>query len=514
MAERAVSVGRSAHGPLCPDGRAAAEPPSAAPCPPNHRPFVLAATILASAMAFIDGTVITIALPILQADLDTSFAAVQWVVNAYTLTLGALILVGGGLGDRLGRRRVFVWGIVVFAIASVVCALAPNAPTLIAGRAVQGIGAAMLVPQSLAIIAAAFPKDVRGRAIGAWAAASAITTAIGPLIGGVLIDAAGWRMTFWMNLPMAAAALWLAVRFVPESRDERADAAPLDWAGAGLGVIALGALMGALTLAASGGDGAIATLLGVVGLIAAASFVVAERRAHDPIVPMDLFGSRAFTGANAMTVCLYGALGGVLFLLPFELVERRGMSPTETGLVFAPFGVIIGVASRFAGAWADRVGERLPLALGSLVAAAAIGALALNPPGLAVGVVIPVMALALGMALVVAPLSTAVMNAAPDARAGAASGVNNAASRLAGLVAVVGLGAIASLVFGAALNDPGLGGAGPRFGLLPDAGAASRAAHEAAFLAGYRIAMAAAAFAALAAAVIAALALRPAPAAP
>ncbi len=453
-------------------------------------------------MAFIDGSIVTIALPTLQSDLDASFSALQWVVNAYALLLGGLILIGGGAGDRFGRKRVFIVGIAVFALASLACAAAPDALSLILARAAQGIGAALLVPQSLAIIAASFPKEVRGRAIGIWAGASAITTAMGPPLGGLLIDALDWRAVFWINLPLSAAAIWLALRHVPESRNEVASGA-LDWAGGALAVIAFGAMTFGLTLLSEGGGGAVQTALLVgIGALGLAAFVRIEARTANPLMPLTLFRSRAFTAANIMTLFLYGALSGILFLLPFDLIQRRGLSATEVGLALLPIGIIIGVLSRVSGRAADRLGVRGLLASGALLVAAAAVVLALAVDSFWAGVLAPVVVLASGMALVVAPLTTAVMNAADDAHAGAASGVNNAASRLAGLFAVAILGSVASLVFIAEASAAGVSGQGMRFGVLPGADGPDRDVLEGAFLSAYSTALwVAALWSALAAAI-------------
>ena len=489
--------GESVHRPLCPDGRTVIDAECSEPCAERSRPYVLAATILASAMAFIDGSIVSIALPAIQSDLDASFAALQWVVNGYALLLGGLILIGGSAGDRFGRRKVFLAGLFVFALASLLCALAPSIEALIVARCLKGIGAALLVPQSLAIIAASFPKDVRGRAIGIWAGASAITTALGPPLGGILIDAFDWRAVFWINLPLSAVAVWLTLAHVPESRDETTSG-PLDWGGGILAIVAFGALTVSLTLI---GDDwralpwpAALIAVGIAGLVL---FVRTEARVTAPLMPLSLFDDRVFTGANVMTLFLYGALSGALFLLPFELIERRALSATQVGLVLLPFGVIIGTLSRVAGAWADRIGPRVPLAAGSLLTSAAAAALAVSFDNLWLGVVVPVGVMALGMAMVVAPLSTAVMNAAPDRQAGAASGVNNAASRLAGLFAVAIVGATASVVFGSELPP------GARFGELPAVGEPGRSVREDAFVHAYGIAMALAAVWSLLAGIVA-----------
>lgn len=499
-----MTHGVGLHRPVCPEGRSVADAPCEAPCAESARPFVLAATILASAMAFIDGSIITIALPVLQAELGASFASLQWVVNAYALLLGGLILVGGAAGDRFGRRRIFMIGLVLFAVASIACAAAPSVRFLIGARSIQGIGAALLVPQSLAIIAAAFPRDVRGRAIGIWAGASAITTAMGPPLGGVLIDWIGWRSVFWVNLPLSAGALWLAANHVPESKNEAADG-PLDWLGGALGIVGFGALTGGLTLLAEPDSGKTApfALLGI-GIVSLIALLRTEKSAANPLVPLSLFASRDFTGANLMTLLLYGALSAVLFLLPFDLIERRGLSASQVGLTLLPFGLIIGIVSRFAGAWADRAGPRWPLALGAALVAVAAAGLAIGGETFWAGVLTPVLAMSVGMGIVVAPLTTAVMNSAPEARSGTASGVNNAASRLAGLFAIAVVGATASVVFFDSVDATALSSTAQRFGELPAASDPERATLEAAFVHAYRVAMTFAAVWGLLAALIAA----------
>lgn len=471
--------------------------------PPRARRWILVGTIVASAMAFIDGTVVNVALPALQADLGAGFAALQWIVNGYALTLGGLLLIGGAAGDRLGRRRVFVAGIALFAAASLACALAPSAQALVAARLVQGVGAALLVPQSLAIIAAAFPKDVRGRAIGVWAGASAITTALGPPLGGVLVDALSWRAVFWINLPLSALAIWIALAHMPADPGAGDAAGPLDWPGALLAVAGFGlvTLALALTLGAEADVGlAVLAALLAAGLAALAGFVAVEARAPSPLMPLSLFESRSFAGANGLTLFLYAAFVTALFLLPFELQSRRGLGATEVGLTLLPIGLVIGLGSRVSGAWADRAGPRLPLALGSAAVAAGAAWLALGLQGYWIGIVAPVVAIALGMALAVAPLTTTVMNAVDEARVGAASGVNNAASRLAGLFGVAIAGSVASAVF---LARAGGAAGEARFGTLPPPGDPTRTTLEAAFQAGFSAAMALAAACAAAAALVA-----------
>ena len=488
-----AGAGSAFHQPFCPDGRAALDLRFEAGCPEQNRPFLLVATIIASAMAFIDATVVTIALPPLQADLNATFQAVQWVVNAYALFLGALILVGGGAGDRLGRRRTFVTGTVIFAAASLACAFATSVEWLIVARSVQGIGAALLVPQSLAIIAAAYPRAVRGRAIGIWAGASAITTSLGPPLGGFLIDAFHWRAIFLINLPLAAAVIVLTLRYVPESRNDMISGS-LDWLGGLLAIVAFGSLTAGLTFI-SDTSGAHALVIPALcfGAIASVLFVFREARAASPVMPLSLFGNRGFLSANIMTLFLYGALTGILFLLPFDLIERRGMSATQVGLTLLPIGIIIGTLSRLAGVWADRHGPRGLLVVGSFLVAAGAAALAYSAADYWIGVVGPIVISSVGMALVVAPLTTAVMVSAPDNQSGAASGVNNAASRLAGLFAIAIIGAVASVVYLGELRDTGIPLDDLRFGVLPDAGQADHAVFEQAFLSAYQAALSTAA---------------------
>ncbi|MGI9383515.1 MAG: MFS transporter [Methyloligellaceae bacterium] len=442
------------HRPWCPVGGSAMRRPCDAPCEVEARPFVLAATILASAMAFIDGTVVHIALPAIQRTLAADFSALQWVVNIYTLFLGALILVGGALGDRIGRRRIFVVGIGLFAVASALCGLAPTAGTLIAARGLQGLGAALLVPQSLAIIAASFPEEVRGRAIGTWSGFAAIATAAGPILGGTLIDLASWRAAFWINLPVAAVAIWLSLRFVPESRS--GDDRPIDILGAGLVTAGIGALTVALTRAAQVGPtdvSVIAALIAAVALLVV--FTALEARLEAPMMPLGLFRSRNFSAANAITLFLYFALSGVLFLLPFNLIQVHGYSALAAGTALLPFSVVMGLFSRRAGALVDRIGPRPPLIAGPAIVAFAcvVFAMTRDDPSLVTGVLPPMILLAIGMTISVAPLTTTVMNAVAEPDSGLASGVNNAASRLAGLFAVALVGVLAQLLFSDRLRD-------------------------------------------------------------
>lgn len=448
------------------------------------RRFVLGATILASSLAFIDGTVVTVALPSIQQGFDTDFQAVQWVLNGYALMLGALILVAGGLGDRFGRRRVFLLGIVLFTIASVACALATNVEMLVVARIIQGIGAAMLVPQSLAIITVCFPKEVRGKAIGTWAAASAATTALGPPLGGLLIDAFDWRAVFWINVPLAGIAIWMTLHAVPESKDPSATGS-VDWLGSVLAIVGFGALAYGLSAFSEGTDvGGLVYATMIVGTLIIAAFAYSQTRVTNPIVPPLLFKSPVFTGTAIATVFLYGCLYGILFLVPFELEVHRGLSPTEMGLALGSVGIIIGAGSRYMGGVSDRLGPRRFLLIGTAVVTLSCAVFALAIEDFWVGIMVPLVMLSLGMTVVVSPLTTAVMNAAPDGKSGAASGVNNAASRIGGLFAVAILGAFAGLVF---INNAGDGG--DRFGVLPETGAANYGQLESAFTTAYQSTM-------------------------
>jgi MFS family permease len=348
----------------CDEGviRAASETPG---CAARARPWVLAATILGSSMAFIDGSVVTVALPAIQADLTTSVAGAQWVANAYMLMLGALILVGGAAGDRFGRRRVFALGIAIFTAASVACGLAPNTAALIVARAVQGIGGALLIPGSLAIISAAFPADERGKAIGTWAGFSALTTAVGPVLGGWLVDTLSWRAIFFINVPIALLTLGLAFWHVPESRNA-SDDGTVDWRGALLAMLGLAGLVYGLT-AASDFDWMDPMVLGVLlgSGLALAIFVWYEARAPSPMMPLGLFRSPVFSGANAITFLLYFALGGILFFLPFNLIRIQGYSATLAGAAFLPFTLIMGGLSRWSGGahpplWCAKASDNRP----------------------------------------------------------------------------------------------------------------------------------------------------------
>jgi EmrB/QacA subfamily drug resistance transporter len=423
-------------------------------CAERSRPWVLAATILGSSMAFIDGSVVGVALPAMQADLAAPVSEAQWIVNAYMLLLGALILSGGAAGDRFGRRRIFIIGVIAFTAASVGCGLAPNAAALIAARALQGIGAALLVPNSLAIISAAFPEKERGRAIGTWAGASALTTALGPVLGGWLTDSWSWRAIFFINVPVAAVAVAISLWHTPESHGTARSR--VDWLGAALAVVGLGCLTYGLTLASDArwiDLPVLASLL--VGGAVLAAFVWFESRTAAPMMPLQLFRSPAFSGANAITLLLYFALGGAMFFLPFNLIRVQGYSAALAGAAFLPLSLIMGLLSRWSGGLIERYGPRRLLIAGPLVAALGLALFAV--PGIGgtywKTFLAPMAVLGFGMAISVAPLTTTVMRGAQDRYAGVASGINNTTARVAGMLAVALLGAIAVGEFGRALDE-------------------------------------------------------------
>ncbi|EPJ42399.1 putative Multidrug resistance protein stp [Streptomyces afghaniensis 772] len=406
--------------------------------------WILLTTVLGSSMALLDSTVVNIALPRIGRDLDADLAALQWTVNAYMVTLAGLILLGGALGDRFGRRKVFVVGVVWFAVASLLCGIAPNAGVLIAARALQGVGGALLTPGSLALIQASFHPDDRGRAVGLWSGFGGVGAAVGPFVGGWLVDGPGWRWVFLLNVPLALLCVPVALRHVPESGDQRVHGR-FDVLGAVLGALALALVTYALIEA--GGDGAVVAVSAVAGLTAAVAFVVVERRRPDPMMPTDIFASRQFTAVNLVTLCVYAALGGFFFLAALQLQVVVGYSALAAGTALLPTTVLMLLLSARSGELADRIGPRIPLTVGPLVCAAGMLLMLRVGPGASyVADVLPaLMVLGLGMVTLVAPLTATVLGSVDVARAGLASGINNAAARAAGLVAVAALPLLAGM---------------------------------------------------------------------
>lgn len=429
--------------------RTACAPDAAHAHGPARKRWVLAACILGSSLAFIDGTVVNVALPAIQRELGASVYQAQWVVESYALLLAALLLVGGALGDRFGRKRMFLLGVAVFAAASLACALSGTVHQLIAARALQGVGAALLVPGSLALIGAHFPEDERGRAFGTWAGFSGITSAAGPLLGGYLIDRLSWAWAFAVNLPLAALVVAITWSKVTESR-QAGPAVGLDLGGAVLATAGLGALVFFFIEAPARGWRAPEVQLALgFAAIALAGFFLVERRHPAPMLPLALLRNRQFAGANLITLLLYAGLGGGLFFLPLNLIQVQGLSATAAGAALLPFILIMFLLSRWAGGLVDRHGARGPLVAGPLIAAAGFGLLAL--PGTAssywTGFLPGIAVLGLGMGIAVAPLTTTVMNAVGTDATGTASGVNNAVSRVAGVLAIAVFGALMATLF-------------------------------------------------------------------
>ena len=417
--------------------------------------WVLAGTVLGSGMAFLDATVVNVALPAIGRDLGAGLSGLQWTLDAYLLTLSALLLLGGALGDRYGRRRVLEAGLVAFTAASVLCGLAPTLGTLVAARAVQGIGGALLVPGSLALLSATFAPEDRSPAVGAWSGLAGAFSAIGPFLGGWLVDAVSWRLVFLINLPVAAVTLWIVRAHVPESRDEAVavSGSRLDLPGAAAATVGLAGVVFALIEGSAHGASPMVVGAAVAGVGALAAFPVIERDRPEPLVPMELFRSAQFSGANATTFAVYGAFSGALFLFVVLLQQEMGYSALEAGSAMLPVTMLLLVLSPRAGRLGQRVGPRLPMTAGPLVAGMGLLVLSGVEPGTSypTGILPAVVVFGIGLALTVAPLTAAVMGAVDERHLGVGSGVNNAVARVAGLLSV----ALLPLVAGLSGVDPG-----------------------------------------------------------
>lgn len=439
--------------PPCEDG-VVLEGASATPCPKSLRRWTLVAAILGSSLAFIDGTVVNVALPAIQRELNAATSDAQWVMESYALFLAALLLVGGALGDRFGRKRVFMIGVGLFTLASIGCSLSSAVESLIVARAIQGVGAALLVPGSLALISATFPQAERGKAIGTWSAFSGITAAIGPVIGGFLVEHFSWTWAFLINAPLGAILLALCATKVPESRGTTTGS--VDVWGAILVTIGLAGLVFAFIEAPARGWSA-APIWGtlVIGILALLLFALVETRVATPMLPLALFRERNFAGANALTLLLYAALGGSLFFLPLNLIQVQEYGATAAGAALLPFIAIMFLLSRWTGGLVDRFGAKLPLVTGPVIAAVgfALFALPSSDSGYWTAFFPAICTLGLGMTITIAPLTTTVMNSVAKDLAGTASGINNAISRAAALLAIALFGFILTLVFNASLDS-------------------------------------------------------------
>lgn len=409
--------------------------------------WTLVTCVLASSLSFVEGSVLNVALPAIRLSYGAGAAEVQWVVNAYLLPLSALLLLGGALGDHYGRRRLLVIGTSIFAITSLLCALAPSLPVLLAARALQGVGAALLLPNSLALLNAAFEGEKRGRAVGIWAAAGAAAAAIAPLIGGWLVDHVGWPAIFYINLPLAIGAIMMALRFVEESREK--GAGRTDYLGALLITAGLGGITYSLTLWSANGRWSTAAIVaGIAGIALTVAFILAERqRGQRAMMPLTLFGDRCFTGLNLLTLLLYGAFGAAMLLIPYVLITSGGYSPVQTGLALLPLPILMTAISPTMGSLASRIGPRIPLTVGPLIVAVGMAlSRMIEPDGSYWTDVFPTIAvMAVGLTIAVAPLTSSVLGSVEEQHVAMASGFNSAVARLGGLIATALLGSVLGL---------------------------------------------------------------------
>ncbi len=417
--------------------------------------WILVATILGSGMAFIDGSVVNVALPALQREFGATAADVQWVVEAYSLFLAALIIVGGSLGDRLGRRRIFILGASFFALASICCGFSQNIGQIVVARALQGIGGALLVPGSLSIISSSFSEEKRGKAIGTWAGFTSVTSIIGPLLGGWFVQYTSWRWVFFINVPLAIIVVVLSLWHVPESHNTE-NHFGIDWPGTLLVTLGLGGLVyGLIEFGSSGLTNPVALPALIIGVLALTVFLRVEASVAHPTVPLNLFRIRTFSGANLLTFLLYGALGAATYFIPFNLIQVQGYAPIAAGAALAPFALTMFIFSRWTGGLIARFGARLPLIVGPCITAVGFIIFAFQGIGGSYWFTFfpAIVVMSVGMAVTVAPLTTAVMGAVGEGNSGTASGINNALSRTAGLLSIAVMGIVILSIFGTNLTD-------------------------------------------------------------